>query len=571
MRLAHTACGLLCLLLPLSAAAQHRAALIVGSNAAPPGLHELRYAHDDARKLREVLVELGGLDPKAARLLLEPSAEELRAALTELRAGASPDAGHQTLLLYYSGHSDAEALQLGADRLPLTELHGFLQDERAAVRVALLDSCHSGAVSQTKGGIMRPGVDIRWATEPGVKGAVLVTSSTAEEASIERDDIGGSLFTHFFVSGLRGAADADGDGAVNLEEAFRYAHGHTLVRSAESRSGAQHPTFDYRISGQRQLVLTWLDVPSALRFGEELSGTYLVFDRARHQVVAELVKEPGAERRLALPAGDYYVKKRLPAAVLLQKVSLIDGEEVAISDHAMHTVPYEEDVTKGRLSQVFQPTWMYGAPFIANTAFTLRRGEVSLGLVTTSLGVSDDVTLSTYLLADLVAVPSIAGKFRLLQTDSLVWSLHTELIVALIGRLAMKTDRSHLWLETGSTLSWLMGPSLTLSLIGSWRVASGADQEDVEWEVQELIGGGSVTWSLGERDLIQLVGHGTSVVLAPAGATGVGDIEWGGRLLYAHAFGTFRAGLGVSRESDLTQALDVDSKWAPWLDLWWRW
>ena len=52
-----------------------------------------------------------------------------------------------------------------------------------------------------------------------MKGAVLITSSTAEEASVERDDLGGSLFSHFFISGLRGAADSNQDRKVTLQEA----------------------------------------------------------------------------------------------------------------------------------------------------------------------------------------------------------------------------------------------------------------------------------------------------------------------------------------------------------------
>ena len=192
----------LCLLVGMmfspNAMAQRRA-LLVGSNVAPPGLVPLRYAHSDARKMRDVLVELGGIKPKDAVLLLDPTADTLKAALKSLRSSTS---NSEEVIFYYSGHANQKGLHLKGEDLPLGEIRAFLKDESKQVRVAILDSCESGAMTQVKGGTMRPGVDIQWAHEPAVQGAVLITSSTAEEASVERDDLGGSLFSHFFVSRL---------------------------------------------------------------------------------------------------------------------------------------------------------------------------------------------------------------------------------------------------------------------------------------------------------------------------------------------------------------------------------
>ena len=79
----------LCLVMGLFAAPDalaQRRALLVGSNVAPPGLVPLRYAHSDAQKMRDVLVELGGVQAKDAILLLDPSAEALKASLESLRS-----------------------------------------------------------------------------------------------------------------------------------------------------------------------------------------------------------------------------------------------------------------------------------------------------------------------------------------------------------------------------------------------------------------------------------------------------------------------------------------------------
>ena len=44
--------------------------------------------------------------------------------------------------------------------------------------------------------------------------------STSSDASQESDEIGGSYFTHYLVSGMRGAADANGDQLVTLAEVY---------------------------------------------------------------------------------------------------------------------------------------------------------------------------------------------------------------------------------------------------------------------------------------------------------------------------------------------------------------
>jgi len=521
--------------------------------------------------MHDVFVELGRLNPEDAVLLFDPDADELHGALAELRSRASTDSGQQ-LFFYYSGHANESALLLGSEQLPFDEIHEFLRDERAQVRLALVDSCRSGALSQVKGGELQPGVDIRWTFEQPVQGAVLITSSAAEEASVERDDIGGSLFTHFVVSGLRGAADGDDDGKVTLEEVFDYAYNHTLARSTESRSGTQHPTYEYQITGQRQLVLSWLDLPSFMTFGENLSGTYVVFGRVGNQVVAELSKEPGSRRQLWLPAGDYYIKKRIPSAVLLQKVSLAKGEQHEVMDHEMHTVPYEEDVTKGHLSETFRPTWKYGAPFVDKTAHTLRRGEVSVGLLAAAFGLNDDVTLGTIPIADLFLTPNLFARFRLIHGDALVWSMHTGFSQSFLGRVVNNDKRSSTSLEAGTTLSWIVASPLTLSLLATWIMESRPDHESgAEWESQIARAGGSITWLLGEHDLIQLVAEVEHTFVGPSEGNVGGSTDWSGRLLYAHSWDVFRIAGGVGRSSGISDALEIESYIFPYLDLWWRW
>ena len=187
---------------PQSALAE-RHAIVVGVNQGPSPLVPLRYAHDDARKIEEILRELGGVPKSNMRLLLEPDLEELQSMLWTTTSAAKPG---DELFFYYSGHADDQGLLLHNERFPQAELRALLDDNRFQVRVAVIDACKSGSFTREKGGSFGPPIDFDWALDSETKGAVLITSSSAEEASVERDDLGGSLFTHFLGECIEGSS-----------------------------------------------------------------------------------------------------------------------------------------------------------------------------------------------------------------------------------------------------------------------------------------------------------------------------------------------------------------------------
>src|SRR5436853_424709 len=87
---------------------------------------------------------------------------------------------------------------------------------QALRRIAILDSCRSGAVTttRTKGARKAPAFEIQADGPRDAKGVVILTSSTSDEDSQESDAIGGSYFSHHLASGLLGGADRSGDGRV---------------------------------------------------------------------------------------------------------------------------------------------------------------------------------------------------------------------------------------------------------------------------------------------------------------------------------------------------------------------
>lgn len=293
-----------------AAADTHRVAIVVGNNAGNPGETPLHYAETDAGKVARVLAELGGVGPDDLFLVQGQGKAAVTDALARAKqriiAYQADPANRVVAVFYFSGHSDGQALELGADRLGFAELRGYLAQLGADVRLALVDSCKSGALLATKGGTKGPAFQIRLADELASSGEALLTSSAADEVALESREIGGSYFTHHFVSGLRGAADASGDGLVTLTEAYQYAYAHTIATTGQTVIGPQHPAYDYRLSGQGELVLTELTKPTGAIHLPSGFTRALVIDVARDQVIAELASD--ARTTIAVPPGRYAIR-----------------------------------------------------------------------------------------------------------------------------------------------------------------------------------------------------------------------------------------------------------------------
>lgn len=283
----------------------HRYALLVGTNDGGPGRATLRYAHDDADAMGEVLVTLGGVDPSRAHTLYDPTLPEVTAALARLGEDLAGDDGRTEVVFYFSGHSDEEGLLLGGDVLPWKELRDAIEGLDAEVRLAILDSCASGSLILAKGGVHVSPFVVDVGTQ--VEGSAYLTSSSADEVSQEGERVGGSYFTHALRTGLLGAADVTGDGRVTLTEAYAFARDETLAQTERTQHGPQHANYDLQLEGSGELVLTDLSLRTAsLVLGEGLAGRIVVRDEDG-AVVAELEKGAGQETELGLPAGRYRV------------------------------------------------------------------------------------------------------------------------------------------------------------------------------------------------------------------------------------------------------------------------
>ncbi|RMG19888.1 MAG: caspase family protein [Deltaproteobacteria bacterium] len=333
------------------AAETRRFAVIVASNDGGEGTEPLYYAHEDARKIHEILTRVGGVRPSDARLILEGSADEVLRAIDalEARARQAKARGARTLfILYYSGHAKDGALRLGDSRLPLDLLRARLKSLDADVRIGVLDSCRSGLVNRTKGARRAPAFEVDTGAPGDARGMVLLTSSSADEDSQESDHLGGSYFTHHFATGLLGGADRSGEGRITLSEAYAYAYERTVAATASTSAGPQHPTFSYDLEGNGDVVLT--DV-SSRREGIVLPAEapdgiyYLVTPEGR--VAAEVLKSGPEPRRIALAPGDYTVKRRLPDRLRIGEIRVPVGRLITLQEAGLRDAPFADDPVKG--------------------------------------------------------------------------------------------------------------------------------------------------------------------------------------------------------------------------------
>jgi hypothetical protein len=229
---------------------------------------------------------------------------------------------------------------LADDRYSYRSLRDRLDQIPADVRIAVLDACSSGAFTRVKSGRPRPPFLVDESSD--MRGHAFLTSSSESEAAQESDRIRASYFTHYLVSGLRGAADLSGDGKVTLNEAYQFAFNETLGRTVDSKGGAQHPSYDISMSGTGDVVMTDVRQTTAtLVLGESLEGRFFVRTSSQDLVV-ELYKPRGRAIELAVEAGVYDVRLEREKGSLMARAEVADGSRIVLEPRQFGLAPPAE-------------------------------------------------------------------------------------------------------------------------------------------------------------------------------------------------------------------------------------
>ena len=328
-----------------------RYAIIVAANDGGADRIPLRYAETDALSLTKVLQELGGLKGKNRLLLLEPSPDEIISAISRVKNQINRDKStvkRSELFFYYSGHSNEKGLLLGENQLTYSRLKNALTQVSSDVQIAVLDSCASGAFARIKGGKHNP--PFMQDESSNVKGYAFLTSSSASENAQESDAVGGSYFTHYFVSALRGAADTTLDKKVTLNEAYQYAFHETLARTEKSQSGAQHAAYDFKLAGAGDLVLTDLNNSTAsIQLEKALSGRLYIRDQSGRLVI-EINKVPGLAVEVSIPPQTYLVTLDNQGQLYKSAFTISKSRKSTLSFGQFHQVDPEKTVARGSVA-----------------------------------------------------------------------------------------------------------------------------------------------------------------------------------------------------------------------------
>jgi hypothetical protein len=334
-------------------------ALVVGSNRPGPGQAGLRYAEDDARRVGATLAEIGGYAAGAIDVLVRPTPDALRQRLDQLtrRVTADAAAGKQArVLFYYSGHARSTAIDLGPAALPLEELRQRLLAVPATLKVVVLDACQSGAFSRVKGATPAADFSFNSRQHLDASGVAVLASSSGSELSQESELLRGSYFTHHLLVGLRGAGDANRDGAVSVDEAYRYAYHHTLVATSVTAVGGQHVSLEVELKGHGEVPLSYpRAATSSIELPAQLAGYALIQDRQAKAVVAELQKARGAPARVAVAPGEYDVLVRTGEQVA--RCPITAGPGGATVDLGRCTIEAVAAAAQKGAGGAFAPRW----------------------------------------------------------------------------------------------------------------------------------------------------------------------------------------------------------------------
>lgn len=312
---------------------------VANSESFDPDLPVLKYPADDLRRFVHVMTRTGEVPGDHVFEVVDGTKAKFREVMSTIasRVKTMSKNSRSKFVFYFTGHSDATGLHLADGLLPKDELHALIASIPAETRIALLDSCYSGALA-SKGIRPAPGFVVPQAEFDEPSGSVFLAATSASDVAFEIEELKGSLFTHYLVDGLYGSADGNQDGLVTIDELYQYVYKRMSADTTTlPTQQAQKPEYRVDLHGRGALILSYLQqTTSAVTLAADVLGELtLVSDNGLQ--IFRMTKSSPAPINLKLVPGDYSVtlkqKDQLGQAPL--KVRSQGATTLAIKDFAM--------------------------------------------------------------------------------------------------------------------------------------------------------------------------------------------------------------------------------------------
>jgi hypothetical protein len=329
-----------------------RFAIFIGSNLGLPDEPVLRFAEKDALHVSKVFARFGQVPPQNQMVLLSPEMSDVKQSFQTLRTRIKslPLTTQATLIFYYSGHADANALHIGPQRLTFDTIKNLLRDTEAPLKLILIDACRSGAFTRLKGARQAPAFKIK--TAPlAVKGVAVISSSSPHEDAQESDITRGGIFTQHLVTGLMGAADRSQDQQISLTEIYEYTYRETVKSTSETVT-VQHPNYSFSLRGKNEVILTQLAKTKGfsqlnLEASTSINGVYILIPRASDLPLTEVRVESSQD--LLIHPGDYLVRYRDHSGLYERAYTFKPHQSYPVRRQDLKQIPYGVSVRRGRM------------------------------------------------------------------------------------------------------------------------------------------------------------------------------------------------------------------------------
>jgi uncharacterized caspase-like protein len=246
-------------------------AAVIGINKYKDPKLNLKYARNDAEAFATYLRNNMGMDNDHILELYDEKAtlKNMKSLLgTKLRQRANKP--EDSIFIFFAGHGapeqspsakdedkirkyilphDSEVQDLYASALLMDEIANLFGDIIAERIVFIIDSCYSGAGGGrtifTQRGRAILSEDFLNRISQG-KGRIILTSSKPGELSEESDELKHGYFTYNLLEGLKGKADINGDGIIDIDEISLYINNIVPAKT----NGKQHPVKKGEAEGQ---------------------------------------------------------------------------------------------------------------------------------------------------------------------------------------------------------------------------------------------------------------------------------------------------------------------------------